>query len=190
MATEKPGIKERIFKVRIEGTRPLLMHSPSSMGESKKARGVIPSPEEEAEAALYKDGNGNIVVPARCVEGCIVKASAGKTAVGHGKKSYKNFVLGGAEVQPFEIPLEADPYIIDRRRCVIMRQGIIRARPRFDKWALEFNLVITDGYLLGHGQADALKTIIEEAGAHVGLLDFRPKFGQFKVTEFEMVKEA
>ena len=77
---EKPGFKERTFTVRIEGTAPLLMHSPSGLGGEKKARGVIPSPEEEAEAGLYRDGEGKIVVPARCIEGSIVKAGSAKTA--------------------------------------------------------------------------------------------------------------
>jgi hypothetical protein len=187
---EKPEIKERIFTVRVEGTAPLLMHSPAGLGGEKKARGVIPSPEEEAENCLYRDGSGKIVVPARCIEGCIVKAGAGKTAGGQGKKTYKNFILAGVQVMPEEVPLIYDgKYIIDKRRAVIMRQGIIRCRPRFDKWALEFDIRIIDSYLLGHGQDSAMKAIFEDAGTLVGLLDFRPRFGRFEVTKFEMKSE-
>ena len=187
---EKPGFKERTFTVRIEGTAPLLMHSPSGLGGEKKARGVIPSPEEEAEAGLYCDGEGKIVVPARCIEGSIVKAGSAKTAAGQGKKTYKNFILAGVQVSPEEVPLiyEKD-FIIDKRRAVIMRQGIIRCRPRFDKWALEFDIRIIDQYLLGHGQDAMLKSIFEDAGSLVGLLDFRPRFGRFEVTKFEMKYE-
>ena len=186
---EKPEIKERIYKVRIEGTAPLLMHSPSGLGEKKTARGVIPSPEDEAKDALYLDGAGNVIVPARCVEGALVKAGTAKTAAGQGKKTYKQFILAGVQVQPEEIPLLSDPYTIDKRRAVIMRQGIIRCRPRFDKWALEFEMKIIDSYLLGHGQDTMLKSIVEDAGSLVGLLDFRPRFGRFVVTKFEMVSE-
>jgi hypothetical protein len=186
---EKPEISERTYHVRIEGIAPLLMHSPAGLGEKRLAKGVIPSPEEECINALYSDGKGNPVVPSRCVEGALVKAGAGKTAAGHGKKSYKGFLLAGAEVTPEEIPLISEPYIIDKRRAVIGRQGIIRCRPRFDKWALEFNLVIKDAYLLGHGQDAMLKSVMEDAGLLVGILDFRPKFGRFKVTEFKMIGE-
>jgi hypothetical protein len=187
---EKPGFKERIFTVRIEGTAPLLMHSPSGLGGEKKARGVIPSPEEEAESGLYRDGDGKIVVPARCVEGAIVKAAAAKTAAGQGKKTYKNFILAGVQATPEEIPLIYEGnYIIDKRRAVIMRQGIIRCRPRFDKWALEFDIRVIDAYLLGHGQEAMLRGIFEDAGSLVGLLDFRPRFGRFEVTKFVMKSE-
>lgn len=187
---EKPEIKERIFTIRIVGTAPLLMHSPTGLGAEKGARGVIPSPEEQAETALYRDGNGKIVVPARCIEGSIVKAGAGKTAGGQGKKTYKNFILAGVQVMPEEVPLiyEGD-FIIDKRRAVIMRQGIIRCRPRFNKWALEFDIRVIDAYLLGHGQDTMLKSIFEDAGSLVGLLDFRPRFGRFEVTKFVMKSE-
>lgn len=187
---EKPEIKERIFSVRIEGTAPLLMHSPAGLGGEKKARGVIPSPEEEAEGCLYTDGDGKIVVPARCIEGAIVKAGSAKTAPGQGKKTYKQFILAGVQVVPDEVPLiyEGD-YIIDKRRAVIMRQGIIRCRPRFDKWALEFDIRVIDAYLLGNGQDAQLKRVFEDAGSLVGLLDFRPRFGRFEVTKFEVKSE-
>jgi hypothetical protein len=182
-------LKERIFSVRIEGESPLLMHSPSGLGGPKKSRGVIPSPEEEAEACLYRDAKGTIVVPARCIEGSLVKAGSAKTAAGQGKKTYKQFILAGVQVQPEEIPIISEGFIIDKRRCVIMRQGIIRCRPRFDKWALEFQIKVIDQYLLGHGMDANLKAIFEDAGTLVGLLDFRPRFGRFKVTKFEMLSE-
>ena len=183
------GYKERIYAVRIEGASPLLMHSPAGLSGEKKARGVIPSPEEEVEACLYKDGEGNIVVPARCIEGALVKAGSAKTAVGQGKKTYKSFILAGVQVAPEEPKLISDPYVIDKRRAVIMRQGIIRCRPRFDKWSIEFNIKVIDQYLLGAGQDKVIRSIIEDAGSLVGLLDFRPRFGRFEVTRFEMVSE-
>lgn len=188
---KEPGIIERTYHVRIDGVAPLLMHSPSGLGGEKKARGVIPSPEEECEGALYKDGEGNIIVPARCIEGAIVKAASGKTAVGQGKKTYKGFILAGLQVVQDEPKLIADPkYKIDSRRAVIARAGIIRNRPRFDKWALEFDIRIIDQYLLGHGQNTNIRDILEKAGALVGLLDFRPRFGRFVVTDFKMLGEV
>lgn len=177
---------EKTYLVRIEGVSPLLMHSPAGLGQKNAKRGVIPSPEEECKMALYTDGKGNSVVPARCIEGALVKAGAAKTAVGHGKKTLKNFILAGVQVLPDEIPLiSPEPYVIDKRRAVIMRQGIIRCRPRFDTWALEFRMRIIDEYLLGHGMDAILKGIVSDAGSLVGILDFRPKYGRFKITKFK-----
>lgn len=189
--TTKPEIRERIYSVRIEGTAPLLMHSPEGLAAPKpKTKGIIPSPEDESEACLYRDGKGGIVVPARCVEGSIVKAAGSKSAPGQGKKTYKQFILAGVQVGPEEIPLISAPYKIDARRAVIGRAGIIRCRPRFDEWALEFELRVIDAYLLGSGQDAQLRSIFEDAGALVGLLDFRPRFGRYKVSKFEFKSEA
>jgi hypothetical protein len=182
----KPGIQERVYAIRIEGTAPLLMHAPNGLGEKKLAKGVIPSAEEECEAALYRNADGQIVVPARCIEGSFVKAGSSKVAAGQGKKTYKQFILAGTQVAPEEPLLISEKYTIDSRRCVIARAGIIRRRPRFEKWAVEFDLKVFDPYLLQEGMTTQLREILENAGALVGLLDYRPRFGRFIVTKFDV----
>jgi len=179
------------YEVTVEGVSPLLMHAPSGMGESSGKKGVIPPAKEEAKKALYLDAEGNIVVPARCVEGALVRAASSLKAPGQGRKTLKNYILAGAIVEPLDIPLDApEGYEVDRRRVVIQRAGIIRARPRFDKWALSFKLQIVDEYLTSPGMDDTLRRLFDEAGSLVGLLDFRPRFGRFKVTKFKKVENG
>jgi hypothetical protein len=175
----------RAFNVVIKGEAPLLMHAPTNMGKSASKTGVIPSPEDEAKAGLYLDAKGNIVVPARCVEGALVKAASALKAPGRGKKTLKDFILAGLVVDPFEIPLTSPGYVVDTQRARIQRAGVLRSRPRFDEWSLAFQVILTDEYLLG---MDAkIREIIEEAGQHVGILDFRPRYGRFQVESFEVV---
>ena len=98
----------------------------------------------------------------------------------------KNYVLAGLVVDPMDIPLVAPTgYEIDQRRVMIQRAGIIRSRPRFDEWSLTFKLHVVDEYLTSPGMDKVIKQIIDDAGSLVGLLDFRPRFGRFKVEKFE-----
>jgi len=178
------------YIVKIKGVAPLLMHAPVGLGKGSSKKGVVPSPEEEAKQGLYLDANGKTVVPARCIEGALVKAAASLRAPGQGRKSLKNYVLAGLVVDPLDIPLDSEEYRIDTRRAVVQHQGILRSRPRFDKWGLTFNLQVVDEYLQSPGMDKVLKELVRDAGALVGLLDFRPRFGRFEVESFEKVKDG
>jgi hypothetical protein len=54
----------------------------------------------------------------------------------------------------------------------------MRWRPRFDKWELKFTISIVDPSVWN---GTDIRNILEDAGKFVGLLDFRPLFGLFKV---------
>ena len=176
-----------IYKVRIEGTRPLLMHSCNAMLEAnngKPARSKEYDPKTDAETALYKDKEGNIVVPSFCVLSCLRGSAVNYKVPGKGKKTYKGFIFAGLMIEPENIPLiSEDGWEIDLKTVVVGRARIVRARPRFDNWALEFGIEITDKVII----PVVLKQLIEDAGRYNGLLDFRPLYGLFKLTTFEKV---
>lgn len=176
------------YKVRLEGTRPLLMHRiPTDLGNTKGKRGDKHDPQEEAEAALYKDNEGNIVMPSLNILASLKKAGTDYKVPGKGKKTFKNYIYAGVGIEPFEIPLLTDgkdpceAWEIDLRPVVVNRSRITRSRPKFAKWALEFVIEILDPII----QPETLKEILESAGRYQGLCDFRPMFGLFKVAEFE-----
>ncbi|RLE84396.1 MAG: hypothetical protein DRJ41_03200, partial [Thermoprotei archaeon] len=62
------------------------------------------------------------------------------------------------------------------------RSRVIRHRPRFDRWALEFNMINLDPSVL---RMDTLRKMLEDAGKWCGLGDYRPEYGLFRVTKFE-----
>lgn len=177
------------YRVKIRGIRPLLMNSPQSMLEEankqKKRAGEKPDPETEAKSKLYKNPKtGEIAVPSYVVKACITEASKDYKVPGRGKKTFKDFVRAGLVVEPEWIPLKHNGWEIDLRPVVVQRSRIIRARPRFDEWELEFNVHIVDPIITG----DYLKEFLETAGKYRGLLDFRPEYGLFEVVEFERIK--
>lgn len=178
------------YKVRIKGTRPLLMHSCANMLEESKnktTRSKEYDPKIDAEKALYKDADGNIVVPSLCILACIKDSAKNFKVPGRGRQTFKNFVFAGIRLDPENIPLKSNnPWEIDLKPVVIGRSRIIRARPRFDNWELEFTAEIVDPVIT----PDSLKQFIIDAGKYNGLLDFRPLYGLFELKTFERIVEV
>lgn len=182
---DREGEKMETYGVKIVGTKPLLMHSPQGMISDKPRlrRGEHLPPEEEAEAGLYKDAEGKIVVPAYNVKACIREAGRNYKVAGR-KSSFASMIRAGLRVEPDAILLIHDGWKVDVQSVVIQRSRILRARPRFDEWALEFRIANLDPTVI---HSDTLQRIIEDAGKYYGLGDFRPEFGLFKVEKFETV---
>ena len=65
----------------------------------------------------------------------------------------------------------------DRRSVGVMGKRVIRTRPRFEEWAVEFTLLFEEGVF----NRDDLVAILADAGTMIGTGDFRPRFGRFSV---------
>ena len=175
------GIKN--FRVTIEGTRPMLQHSPSGIGE-KSGRSKDYDPQKEAESYLYRNKEGKISFPAINLLSCIREAASDYKVAGKGKKTYKTYIYSGVSISPDMIPMENDAWTPDIRPCVIGTARVLRSRPKFENWSLTFELSRLDEII----NVDDLKDILAAAGKYKGLGDFRPLFGLFKVTSFEEIK--
>jgi len=174
----------RMFKVRVKGTAPLLHHRfpiEKQTSKTKKATGTAKDYKKEAEESLYRDEKGRIVQPTSHIEGALVKA--GTSFMLKGKKTYKDLLKSSVFVEEEFVPLDYEEWVTDARPVTVQRSRVVRHRPRFDKWACEFNLTVVEDDI----REDTLKEILEHAGKFVGIGDFRPKFGRFVVEGFEEV---
>jgi hypothetical protein len=184
---------------RLVGITPLLMHSPQSMKATKtgpsKAKKVIPTPEDEAEASAYRDGSGQLVMPTKNIYRSITEAGS-KIQNPDNKRATLKKVFGAALIPPAaeSFPL-SDPdtgellneYEIDVQRVVIQRAAIMRARPRFDRWAICVQVCYDEEVL---PQPETVATALSLAGQMIGLGDFRPEkggfYGRFAVDSIEV----
>jgi hypothetical protein len=175
---------EEVYRVRIRGVRPLLMANPEhSIGNTPKLRrGEHLDPKVEAEQYLYKDEKGNICVPARVVKACIRNAGRNYRIRGR-RATFAAMISAGLEVRPENILLGSN-WEVDVRSVVVQGQRIPRARPRFNSWALEFEIVNRDPTII---QREMLQRILADAGRYYGIGDYRPEFGLFEVEKFEVV---
>ena len=181
-------------KFSIIGITPLLTHSTRGMviqAERGPAKGKhVPTPEEEAELGTYIPDDGiGFGIPGIAIRNSLIKAG-GQWQV-PGQKMQKMggrlapSIVGPGIVLPLLSPkgerLEA--YEIDVQRAKVQRNGVMRARPRFDQWRVDF--VIDYDEELVPGGADIIGNILEDAGRRVGIGDYRPEtkgmYGRFEV---------
>ena len=179
--------------IKIKGLTPLLMNNPISM----ENEGPLPTPEKETEISRYVKPDGTLYVPSIALRKSII---LGATSYKIGKFSLKSRL--SAAIQLFDEYLDLigedgkpiSDYVIDRRRVVIQRAGVIRSRARIElPWYVEgilgFNSdLIKDKH--GQVQIDILKNEVNIAGQVSGLLDFRPNrggwFGKYELVDIEI----
>lgn len=182
---------KKVVTFVLRGKRPLLCKSPRSMVRSTAKLGTkrIPTPEEEAEMGTYLDPEkkGRYMFPAIAVRNCMIQA-AKSSRLKFGKATAASILSAAVflveEFVPILDPKTMKPiksYEIDVRRAVVQRQGVMRARPKFNSWALRVPLEVNDS--LADNLVDASLQILNSAGDIVGIGDFRVHknglFGQF-----------
>jgi hypothetical protein len=177
-------IMEKI-DVIIKGTKPLLMHSTAGMlvPKSKKVKSSEHDPEEEAKLCLYLNDDKKICVPAMAILSAMRKAATNLKKGGAGKKTLKDFVYSGLQIDTDMIVLTPQEYVVDIQMVVVNRARIPRARPLFKNWSISFGITIVDEQTWDNG---TVRQVLEEAGKYQGLLDFRPLYGTFEVVSMKV----
>lgn len=193
------GYKE--YEVTIEGTAAVVMHNGQTADPlngyakaikqiSSKRKKVDADYENMAalewEAALYLDHGTprKVVMPGHVIEACIV-GGAKKSKSGQQAKTAL-FVDGDGAftVDGQAVTLDGIKGKDEYRLAVAVKVGqarIIRTRPKFDKWAVTFRLQVMDDVT---NEAE-VKDWVGAAGRLVGLCDWRPRYGRFRVMEFK-----
>ena len=190
----------KTLRVTWKGISPLIMHScqcvnplhpiakelkkyTSKKNKTDEDLTTISDLEWEA-GAYWKDGLG-LYIPAENVEATIINgAKANKKG-----KDVQKYV----DVIDLYIPLDYGENLSkeeliqnyeyrDTRIMTVMRSKILRTRPRFDQWVIEFNLRYNEEKI----NIDTIINAMEYAGLYVGLCDSRPKYGKFSVVIEEL----
>lgn len=199
-------------EVEIRGLKPLLMSSPKEMYLTEienpftvtKLRGKKVDPKAEAEKRAYRTENhgwtGDLCIPAKCIQRNIeesVKLFEARTASGKKKRggiSLVQQVKGSVQVEPEFIPIfdsEGKKQIVDyevnadKVKISATKGSVIRYRPEIPDWSLKFR-VRWNASLYGLSES-TLEELFHTAG-YLGLLDYRPKFGIYELTRFDVVE--
>lgn len=173
-------------QVSIKGTCPLLQHRFIVDTEDSKFTEQTGLKDYSGDVlkALYADDKGNPYQPSDHILGAMIKAAVDYKIPGKGKKTYKDLIKSACFISPDCIPHRLPKWETDRRPVVVNRSRIVRERPRFDEWELDFELHIVSNEL----PVDVCHRILENAGVNKGIGDFRPRFGRFLVTKFKETK--
>lgn len=174
---------KQVIEVEVKGIKPLLQNDSFEESSEGKKKGQAYIPKEEAEKRLILDGNDTICQKASHIEGSMIKSAVDFKF--EGRKTYKEPFKASVSVEPHFIPHENIKWVIDTQQVKIGSSRILRSRPRFDDWSLVFKIVNKDNRI----QPLVIKSILENAGAYVGIGDYRPKYGLFEITKFNIIEE-
>ena len=176
------------FRVKIQGSSPYLMHKFSGKDEKVGGTPGVQDWKEEVSRALYKNGEGKLFVPSSQIHGCLIEAGKQMRVVGKGKSTYSKLFGAFCLVEPMEVIISPQKFDTDERSVVIQKSRVIRYRPKWEKWSLEFDVVSHEEGISG----EAIKQGLEQGGKYSGIGDYRPQkkgpFGRFEVIHFEEVK--
>ena len=174
---------EIIIDVSVKGQRPLLQNAFLEESNVSK-KGHVYVDEEEANKRLIKDKDGIICQPGIHFEASMIKSATEFKF--SGRKTYKDLFKAGVFVDPLYIPHRIQTFEIDKQPVVINKARIMRCRPRFDDWELEFKIQIRDDRIEGL----IVKEVLENAGKYHGIGDYRPRYGLFEVTKFNILSSG
>lgn len=177
--------------VKIEGTAPILFHAwncEAVQGKADAKKGSAEKKTDNIESYLYRDDNGMICIPGEYLRGAIVNAAKYMQDPRSPRKSAMDLYKAGViSLTHLSSTGHKEPDYIDKRRVVIQRNGITRCRPALlPGWTATFTLQIQ---LPEYISPQDLNAIIASAGRLIGLADFRPTFGRFNVTGFEVLDD-
>ncbi len=130
-------------------------------------------------ALYWSDKLNKVVVPSDNIEAMVVegarKARKGKDALAAMFCTEAEIVVEHQMVGKTREQIYANPEYTLRKGVKQQKNRIIRVRPRIPQWSLTFELEYDETVINGKD----LKQAIIEAGAVVGLGDWRPKYGRF-----------
>lgn len=185
------------FTVEIEGIAPLLMHSArlaDPLDDATKALAKVTGKRKKTDddhfevsrleflGSLYVSQEFGPFIPGANLEACLFKG-ASRTKQG---TALKSALLIPQNVNPliYVGPRAADELwkneqFVHRASVKVGTSRVIRTRPVFPAWQVVFEGEL-DTEVVDQG---SLENIVETAGRLVGLGDWRPRFGRFKVNQ-------
>lgn len=177
-----------IARVRIEGSTPFLFHRwivESVKAKADAAKGSKSKRTDDLESYVYRTDSGNLGIPGEYLRQSIIHASKFRQDPRSPRKSAMD-LFKAAIVSLTEVADTGRPKwdYVDQRRVTIQRNGITRSRPALSKgWVVNFELMVN---LPEYVPQDMLRETIEQAGRLIGIGDFRPTYGRFGLTKFEV----
>ena len=187
--------------VAIVGVSPLIMNAFSdaaaeSASEGSRASAAAVdrgSAAEQCEARLYIGEDGQIIMPQPNLFSCIVAAGTFYKSGRSKLTTQRGSLLPGCMFfdELYYALKSKDGWSVDTRPVRIPATGgrILRHRPIFHDWSIDFELMI-DSDELALGLA---REVVDAAGRKIGLGDFRPQtkgpFGRFRVDLWQVTDE-
>lgn len=177
--------------VQIEGVCPILFHRwncESVAAKSAAKKGSAERKTDDVENYVYRNEKGELCIPGEYLRGSIIHAAKFQQDPRSPRKSamdlFKAAIISLTDLSSLGVK---DWDYMDQRRVVVQRSGITRNRPAMKTgWKASFILMVN---LPEYVDQKLLNSTIQAAGKLIGLADFRPTYGRFNVTQFEVLDD-
>lgn len=178
-----------IVRVQLEGTSDMLFHrwSPEAVeAKSKAAKGSRAKKQDDIESYVYRSETGEICLPGEYVRGAIIHAAKFRQDPRSPRKSAMDLFKAGIVVLTPLASLGTSKWDYDHvARVMVQRSGVNRVRPAMRAgWKAEIKLMVN---LPEYITPALLQEVLVDAGRLIGLADFRPTYGRFRVLNFEQL---
>lgn len=178
-------------EVEIQGTAPILFHRwncESVESKSKAKKGSQEKKSDDIESYVYRNEKGELCIPGEYLRGAIIGAARYQQDPRSPRKSAMDlFKATIVSLTPLASLGVKTWDFLDKRRVVIQRNAITRSRPAMaEGWKTSFILMVN---LPEYVDQHLLNSTIQAAGKLIGLGDFRPSFGRFNLTKFEVLED-
>ena len=177
-------------EVEFTGTAPFLFHRWSNEAVEAKAKAAKNSranKEDDLESYVYRNEKGLLSIPGEYFRQAVIHAAKYRQDPRSPRKSAMDLFKAGIVCLKEHCSLGVKEWdYVDRRRVLIQRNAITRARPAIlSGWKVagEF-MVLLPEYI----EPSVLHETFTQAGRLVGVGDFRPTFGRFQVNKFQVVR--
>jgi hypothetical protein len=177
-------------EVSIEGDADLLFHRwncEAVEAKSKAAKGSKAKKSDDVESYVYRNNDGELCIPGEYLRQAIIAAAKFRQDPRSPRKSAMDLVKAAVvSLTPLASTGLKEWDYLHKCRVQVQRNGITRTRPAITAgWKGTFQLMVT---LPEYVTTGMLAGLITDAGRLIGLADFRPTYGRFRVTHFERLE--
>jgi hypothetical protein len=186
-------------EVSITGDAAILFHrwqSDSVEAKSKAAKGSAQKKTDDVESYVWRNDDNIICLPGEYLRGSMIDPRNGAAKYQQDPRSsrksaldlFRAGVVSLTDLAPI-VKADGEPATgwdyTDRRRVTVQRAGVTRERPALNAgWSATCQfMVLLPQYI----DASLLRRTITDGGRLVGVGDFRPTFGRFSITKFEVI---
>lgn len=175
-------------EVTVQGSADILFHRwncEAVEAKAKAAKGSKAKKSDDVESYIYRNDENQLCIPGEYLRQAIVHAAKFRQDPRSPRKSAMDLFKAGVVSLTQLAPLGKESWdYLHQCRVVVQRNGITRSRPAMKAgWECKIQLLVN---LPEYIRPQLLHEVLNDAGRLIGLGDFRPSYGRFLVTRFDL----
>lgn len=176
-------------EIQVRGAADMLLHRwncEAVEAKAKSAKGSAAKKTDDLESYVYRNEAGELCVPGEYLRQAVITAAKFRQDPRSPRKSAVDLVKAAVvNLTPLaSLGIKTWDYA-HKCRVQVQRNGVTRVRPAIKTgWTAWFIFMVN---LPEYVSPELLHGLLNDAGRLIGLADFRPTYGRFQVTHFEVL---